>query len=325
MKAVLFEKYGTTDDLRLGEAEKPKPKAREVLVKIRATSVNSWDWDLLKGTMWVNRMMFGLRKPRILALGCDIAGVVTEVGDQVERLKVGDEVFGDISGGAWGGFAEYTCAQEKMLATKSKDITFQQAAAIPQAALLALQGVRDKRKLQPGQQVIIDGAGGGVGTFAIQFAKLFGAEVTAVDSRDKFDLMKSLGADHLIDYQQQDFTQLDDRYDMIVGVVGYHSMFDYKRVLKPGGTYAMLGASVPVLLQTIFLGPLISLFGSKSLGPVGLKPNIDDLDYVQKLVIEGKVTPILDKQFPLEQAAEAIQHLGDNKTLGKVVVNILSG
>jgi len=267
MKAIVYSRYGPPDVLELKEIARPTPKENEVLVKVLAASVNSWDWDLLRGTPFANRLMFGIVKPKIGILGCDIAGQVEAVGRNVKQFQPGDEVFGDISGCGWGGFAEYVCARENVLALKLASMTFEEAAAVPQAAVLALQGLRDKGKIQPGQKVLINGAGGGAGTFGVQIAKSFGAEVTGVDSASKLDMLRSIGADHVIDYTQEDFTKNGQVYDLILDVVTHRSIFDYKRALSPMGIYVMLGGgSWARVFQTMFLGPLISMTGSKKMG-----------------------------------------------------------
>jgi NADPH:quinone reductase-like Zn-dependent oxidoreductase len=267
MKAIVYEKYGPPDVLELKEVEKPIPSDNEVLVKIHAASVNSWDRDLMRGKPFFNRMISGLLKPKYRILGCDIAGRVEALGSMVKQFQLGDGVFGDLSGYGFGGFAEYVCARENALSLKSERMTFEEAAAIPQAATLALQGLRDKGQIQPGEKVLINGAGGGVGTFAVQIAKLFGAEVTGVDSTGKLDMMRSIGADSIIDYTKEDFTKNGQLYDLILDVVTYRSIIDYKRALKPGGIYVMLGGgSWNRIFQIMFMGPLISMIGSKKIG-----------------------------------------------------------
>ena len=233
MKAIVFHKYRSLESLELIEVENPSPKDNEVLVKVHATSINSWDADILKGIPFVNRMDFGLIKPKNKIIGCDIAGQVEKVGREVKQLKVGDEIFGDISGCDMGGFAEYVCAPENILALKPDGMSFEEAASVPHTGVLALQGLRDKGHIQQGHKVLINGAGGGSGTFAVQIAKLYGAEVTCVDTKRKFEMLHSLGADHLIDYTQEDFTKNGQVYDLILDVVTYRSIFDYKRALSP--------------------------------------------------------------------------------------------
>jgi NADPH:quinone reductase-like Zn-dependent oxidoreductase len=291
------------------------------LIKVHAASVNSWDWELLRGTPFVNRLVFGLLKPKIKILGADMAGRVEAVGKNVTQFQPGDEVFGDISGCGWGGFAEYVCARENALALKSASMTFEEAAAVPQAAVLALQGLRDKGHIQPGQNVLINGAGGGAGTFAVQIAKSFGAEVTGVDSRRKLDMVRSIGADQVIDYTQEDFTKNGQCYDLILDVMGYHSIFDYKRTLSPRGIYVMVGGSMALMFQVLFLGPWISLTGSKKMGILMHKPN-KDLAFLKELFEAGKVVPVIDRRYPLSEVAEALRYFGEGHAKGKVVITV---
>ncbi|MGB2826828.1 MAG: NAD(P)-dependent alcohol dehydrogenase, partial [Dehalococcoidales bacterium] len=285
MKAIVYERYGSPDVLELKEVEKPILKDNEVLVKVHAASVNDWDWGLLRGTPFVNRLLFGLLKPHKI-LGGDIAGRVEGVGRNVKQLQPGDEVFGDLSGCGFGGFAEYVCARENALVLKPASMTFEEAAAVPQAAILALRGLRDKGQIQPGQKVLINGAGGGAGTFAVQIAKSSGAEVTGVDSTRKLDIMRSIGADHVIDYTQEDFTKNGQRYDWILDFAAYHSIFDYKRALSPRGIYVMVGGSSARIFQVMFLGPLISMTTSKKMGVLMHKPN-KDLAFMKELFEAG--------------------------------------
>ncbi|HEX9162881.1 MAG TPA: NAD(P)-dependent alcohol dehydrogenase, partial [Thermoanaerobaculia bacterium] len=258
MKAVVFTRYGSADVLELKGVEKPAPGNDQVLIRVHAASINDWDWGALQGTPFVNRLMFGLLRPHKQILGSDVAGRIESVGKNVRRFQPGDEVFGDLSGD-WGGFAEYVCARESALVLKPRAMTFEQAAAIPQAAMLAVQGLRDVGRLEHGQRVLINGAGGGVGTFAIQLAKVFGAEVTAVDHLEKFDLMRSLGADHVIDYTQEDFTESERRYDLILDVKTGRSILDCARALAPDGAYVTVGGSTGRLLQGFLWWPWISL------------------------------------------------------------------
>ena len=321
MKAIVFKKYGPPDVLQLKEVEKPIPKDSEVLIKVHAASVNSWDWDLLRGTPFVNRLMFGLLKPKII-LGCDIAGRVVAIGKNIKQLQPGDEIFGDISGCGWGGFAEYVCARENALALKPASMPFDEAAAVPQAAVLALQGLRYKGQIQPAQKVLINGAGGGVGTFAVQIAKSFGAEVTGVDSKEKLDMMRSVGADHVIDYKQEDFTKNGQSYDLILDVAAYRSIFDYKRALSPKGIFVLVGGSMALVFQLLFLGPWISVTGSKKMGILMHKPNKKDLNFMKELFETGKVVPVIDRRYPLSEVAEALRYLGEGHVQGKVVITL---
>ncbi len=321
MKAMVYTKYGTTDGLKLQEVEKPIPKDNEVLIKIHAASINSWDWDLLRGIPFLVRLE-GLLKPKYQILGADIAGRVEAVGRGVKQFVPGDEVFGDISGCSWGGFAQYVCARESALTLKPASMTFEVAAAIPQAAVLALQGLRDKGKIQKGQKVLINGAGGGVGTFAVQIAKSIGAEVIGVDSTRKLDMLLSIGADQVIDYTQDDFTQNGERYDLILDVAGYRSIFDYKRALRPNGTYVMVGGSMNRIFQIMFLGPLISKFGSKKMGILMHKPNHNDQNFIKELFEAGKVVPVIDRRYSLSQVPEALRYFGEGHPKGKVVISV---
>ena len=321
MKASVYTKYGPPDGLQLKEVEKPTSKDNEVLVKVHAASVNAWDWDLLRGRPFLARLTIGLLKPKKKILGCDIAGRVEAVGRNVKLFQPGDEVFGDISGCGWGGFAEYVCASENALALKPSGMTFDEAAAVPQAAVLALQGLRYKSQIQPGQKVLINGAGGGAGTFAVQIAKSFGAEVTGVDSTSKLDLMRSIGADHVIDYMQEDFTQNGQRYDRIVDMAAHHSTFDYKRALSSKGIYGVIGGSTPRILQTVFMGSWISLIGSKKMGLVLHKPN-QDLAFMIELFEAGKVVPVIDRRYPLSEVAEALRYFGEGRAEGKIVITV---
>jgi NADPH:quinone reductase-like Zn-dependent oxidoreductase len=322
MKAIVYEKYGSPDVLQLREVVKPAPEDNEVLVEVHAASVNDWDWGLLRGKPFVNRLVVsGLLKPKIKILGGDIAGRVEAVGRNVKQFQPGDEVFGDLCGCGFGAFAEFVCARENALVLKPASMTFEEAAAVPQGAVLALQGLRDKGQIQPGQKVLINGAGGGAGTFAVQIAKSFGSEVTGVDSTRKLDIMRSIGADHVIDYTQEDFTKTGHRYDMILDFAGYHSIVDYNRALSPKGIYVMVGGSAATLLQTLFLGPLISMTTSKKIGILAHKPN-KDLAFMKELFEAGKVKPVIDKRYPLSEVPEALRYFGKGHNRGKVVITV---
>lgn len=323
MKAMVYEAYGSPEVLQIREVDVPEPKEHEVLIEVYAASVNSWDWDLLRGKPYINRMG-GLRKPRYPILGADIAGTIIAVGASVKRFGPGDEVFGDISGCSWGGFAEYVCASEEALTPKPAGLSFEQAAAIPQAAVLALQGMRKNGNLQAGQQVLINGAGGGVGTFAIQYAKLFGAEVTAVDRAGKREMLLTLGADHVLDYAKEDFTANGRQYDLILDVVGTRSVFAVKRALKKGGTYVMVGGLMPRLLQTLLAAPLIRRFEKKKMTILVHKPNHEDQSVWKSLAEEGRVAPVIDRLYGLNDAPEALRYFGEGEFKGKIVVRIKS-
>jgi len=326
MKAAVLNKYGSPDNFELLEVDKPTPKDHEVLVKIHASSVNSWDGDILKGIPFVNRLQHGLFKPKSKIIGCDIAGRIETVGKKVKQLQAGDEVFGDISGAGWGGFAEYVCAPEKILALKPKSMTFEQAAAIPHTGVLALQGLRNKGHIQKGQKVLINGAGGGSGTFAVQIAKFYGAEVTCVDSSRKFEMLRSIGADHVIDYSNEDFASGGPVYDLILDVVTYRAISDYKRALSPGGIYVMLGGgSYARVTQLMWQGPLISMTGNKKMGILMHKPNKKDLNYLAELYETGKIAPVIDTCYSLNEVSEAFRYYEEDLALGKVVITINSG
>jgi NADPH:quinone reductase-like Zn-dependent oxidoreductase len=322
MKAIVYTKYGPPEVFQLKEVEKPTPKENEVLIKVHAASVNSWDWDLLRGKPYLYRLLFfGFLKPKIKILGADMAGRVEAVGKNVKQFHPGDEVFGDLCESGWGGFAEYVCAHENALVLKPASIAFNEAAAVPQAALLALQGLRNKGRIQMGQKVLINGAGGGVGTFAVQIAKSFGAEVTGVDSTGKLDMVRSIGADHVIDYTREDFTKNGQHYDLILDVAAYRSIFDYKRALSPRGIYVMVGGSISMIFQILFLGPWISLTGGKKMGILAYKPN-KDMASMKVFLESGKVKPVIDRRYPLSEVSEAFRYFGEGHAKGKVVITV---
>ena len=319
MKAIVFTKYGTPDILELKEIDKPIPKEDEVLIKVYAVSINDWDLGLLQGDL-INRLLNGLLKPKIKILGSDIAGRIEAVGKNVKKFQPGDEVYGDLSG-SWGGFAEYVCAHENALALKPASMSFEEAAAIPQAAMLAIQGLRDKGKIQSGQKLLINGAGGGVGTFAVQIAKLYGVEVTGVDSSGKMDMMRSMGFDHVINYKQEDFTKNGKSYDLILDVKTNRSIFDYTRVLSRNGIYVMVGGSLVRLLQALFLGPWISIISKKKICFVALKSN-KDLDYMNELFETGKVKPVIDGIYRIDEVPKALRLFSEGTHKGKVVITV---
>ncbi|CAM4280257.1 NADPH:quinone reductase-like Zn-dependent oxidoreductase [Paenibacillus endophyticus] len=321
MKALVYERYGTPDVLRIEEVDIPKPMDHEVLIAVHAASVNSWDWDLLLGKPYINRLG-GLRKPRYRILGADIAGRVVAVGAAVKRFRQGDEVFGDISGCGWGGFAEYVCANEEALTQKPEGLSFEQAAAIPRAGVLALQGLRVKGKLLKGYQVLINGAGGGVGTFGIQYAKLLGAEVTGVDRGEKLEALRSVGADHVLDYTMEDFTAGSSRYDLILDVVGNRSVFAIKRALKTGGTYVMVGGPIHRVFQVLLAAPLTAWLEKKKVGMLLHKPNHNDQLVWKSLIEAGHVMPVIDRRYSLRDAAQALEYFGEGRVIGKVVVSM---
>ena len=321
MKAIVYTKYGSPDVLKLKEVEKPIPNDNEVLVKVHASSINDWDWGLLRGKPFVNRLLFGLHKPRIQILGCDIAGQVEEVGRNIKKFQPGDEVFGDLCESGFGGFAEYVCANENKLTLKPSGLTFEEAAAIPQAAILALVGLRDYGKIGPGQKVLINGAGGGAGSFAVQIAKSFGAEVTGVDSTIKLDMMRSIGADYVIDYTKEDFTKNGQSYELIHDGAVYRSTFDCMRALSPRGIYVMVGGSMVRIFQALLLKPWISFISNKKMSIQAHKPN-KDLAFLKELFEEGKVKSVIDKCYPLSEVPDALRYFGEGRTLGKIVISM---
>ena len=320
MKAMVRTRYGPPDVLQFAELAKPTPKDNEVLIKLCAASVNPLDLFHLRGAPW-NRLIPGLSAPKQLIIGCDIAGRVEAAGKHVKQFQPGDEVFG-VTGFAGGGFAEYVCAPEEKLALKPANLSFEEAAAVPIAALTALQGLRDKGHIQLGHKVLLDGASGGVGTFAIQIAKAFGAEVTAVCSTRNVDTARSLGANHIIDYTREDFRQSAQRYDLIVGVNAHHSIFDYRRALKQGGIYVAVGGSVPQIFQAMLLAPLLSRIGSKKARFFIANINHKDLVFMKELLEAGKVVPVIDKRYPLSDAAEALRYLEQRHAQGKIVLTV---
>jgi NADPH:quinone reductase-like Zn-dependent oxidoreductase len=320
MKAIVYTKYGPPDVLQLKEVTKPAPKDDEVLIKVRAASVNRSDWEGLRGKPLYARIG-GLLRPRHHILGSDIAGRVEMAGRNTRRFRPGDEVFGDILE-RLGGFAEYVCAPEYRLAPKPASMTFEEAAAIPQSAVIALQGIRDKGRVQPGQKVLINGAGGGAGTFAVQLAKLYGAEVTGVDNTGKLDFMRSLGADHVIDHAREDFTKNGEQYDLILDIVAHRSVFAYKRALRSDGRYFLAGGSVATMLQILLLGPWISVIANKKIRILAVRPNLEDMVYVTELCEAGKVTPVIDQTYSLSEVPEAIGYVGDGHAQGKVVITV---
>ena len=319
MKAIVYYEYGSPDVLKLEEVEKPAPKDTEVLVKVHAASVNYGDLPVLRGEPLQRLMGGGPLKPKHKILGDDIAGRVESVGVNVKQFQPGDEVFG-IS--VFGAFAEYVCADEKYLASKPASMTFEEAAAIPYAAITALQGLREKGQIQSGKKVLINGASGGVGTFAVQIAKSFGAEVTGVCSTRKLDMVRSIGADQVIDYTQEDFTQKEQRYDLIFAVGGYRSIFDYKRALSPEGIYVCPGGSLAQYIQATLLGPLMSMMGSKKLGSMYTNPNQKDYEFLIELFEANKVVPVIDRRYPLSEVPEALRYLEEGHARGKVVITL---
>ena len=321
MKAIVYEKYGSADVLELKEIEKPTPKDNEVLVKVRAVSINAADRIMLSGKPFMVRLMIGgLLKPKTTILGGDISGQVEAVGKNVEQFQPGDEVFGDILGSGQGSLAEYVSVPEKLLALKPANLSFEEASTIPIAGFTALQALRNKGQVNAGQKVLIYGASGGVGVYLVQVAKSFGAEVTAVCSTRNLEMVRSIGADHVIDYTQEDFAKNEQRYDWIIAANGYHPISVYKRALKPGGIYVCTGGTMPQIFQSILLGPLMSKAGGKQISNLAAKADQEDLLFLKELFEAGKVKPIIDKCYPLHETAKAFHYLEEQHAQGKVVI-----
>ena len=320
MKAIVYTQYGSPDVLQLKEIEKPVPKDGEILVQIHAASANPLDWHLMRGAPFLARLAGGLRKPKDPRLGADLAGRVEAVGSNVTQFQPGDEVFG----AGTGSFAEYASVPENTVALKPTKRSFEEAAAVPVAAITALQGLRDKGQIHSGQRVLVNGASGGVGTFAVQIAKAFGAEVTGVCSTRNLDMVRSIGADHVIDYTQEDFTQNGQHYDLIYDAVGNRSVTDYKRALNSHGTCVVAGfQNLPRLFEHAVLGPLRSKTGDKKVGLMGIaKMNQKDLGYLKELLEAGKVVPVIERRYPLRETAEAIRYLEEGHARGKVVITV---
>lgn len=320
MKAIISPKYGHPEVLQLGEIEKPTPKDDEVLVRVHAVSINQYDWHLLTADIFLVRLNMGFWKPKYPIPGADIAGRVEAVGPTVTQFRPGDEVFGDISARGSGGMAESVCVPERWLALKPNTMTFQEAAAVPMAGITALQGLRDLGKIQPDHKVVIQGAAGGVGTYAVQIAKAYGAEVTAVCSTRNKEQARSLGADHVIDYTQEDFTENGKQYDIIFAANGYHSLSDYKRALAPHGTYVMAGGQPRQMFQALLWGSWMSERNGRNMKVLTAKPSQQDLNFLKELIEAGRVRSVIDKGFPLSESAEALRYLGTGHARGKVVI-----
>ncbi len=320
MKAITYEKYGSPDVLSVEEVQKPTPKDDEVLIKVRAASVNPFDWHYLRGEPFFMRLMgAGILKPRNKILGIDIAGRVEAGGGNVKQFQPGDEVFGASDFGA---LAEYVCAKENALVLKPANVTSEEAAAAPVAALTALQALRDKGEIQPGQKVLINGASGGVGTFAVQIAKSYGAAVTGVCSTGNLEMVRSIGTDHVIDYGQEDFTRNGQRYDLILDAVANRSFSDLKRALGPRGICVIVGFSPALTFQVFFPGPWKFSTGDKKIGMMSAKITKEDLDFLKDLLEAGKVVPVIDRRYPLDEAADALRYLEEGHAKGKIVINI---
>jgi NADPH:quinone reductase-like Zn-dependent oxidoreductase len=320
MKAITYTKYGTPDVMQLQEVEKPTPNDDQVLVKVMAASVNALDWHFLTADIFLVRLMgAGPLKPKNQILGADVAGRVEVVGKNVSQFKPGDEVFGDIGHGS---FAEYALGKETQLVLKPANLSFEAAAAVPIAGLTALQGLRDEGKIQAGQKVLINGAAGGVGTFAVQIAKAFGAEVTAVCSTRNLEQARKLGADHVIDYTKENFTQSGKQYDLIFAANGYHPLSAYKRALTPKGMYIMAGGKTRQIFEAMLLGNWLSEKDGRKLGGVSAHIDQQDLLTLKELLETGKIIPAIDKRYPLNEVPAALHYLGTNHAQGKIVITV---
>lgn len=331
MRAIARSDYGSSEVLKLEQVDKPVVSNHGVLVKVHATSVNAGDLHLMRGTPFIIRLIYGgLRQPKIKILGFDVAGHVEAVGQDVTQFKTGDEVFGDLSGCGFGAFAEYVCATESSLVLKPDTVSFEEAAAVPGAALAALQGLRDCGHIQPGQKVLINGASSGVGSFAVQIAKAFGAEVTAVCSTKKMEKMRSrsdssevpLGADHVIDYTQVDVTQVDICYDLILDAAAYRSVFDYFSIVKPGGTYVLVGGSIARFFQVMLFGALLSKFSRRRVTALASTPKPSDLQILKDWLISGVIVPRIDQMYALSDLPLAVCKLEQRQVTGKVVIRV---
>jgi NADPH:quinone reductase-like Zn-dependent oxidoreductase len=318
MKAIVYTRYGPPDVLRLTDVDTPTPRDNEVLVRVRAVSLNRSDWETLRGRPAYSRIG-GLWRPRHHILGSDIAGRVEAVGRDVSRVQPGDDVFADILG-RMGGFAEYVCVPERALAPMPDGLTYEQAAALPQAGAIALQGILRKGEVQPGQSVLINGAGGGSGMYAVQLAKLHGAEVTGVDNAEKLEFMRSVGADHVIDYTREDFTRNGRTYDLVLDLAAYRSAFAYARSLSPAGRYFCVGGSVPTLLQVLLIGPLLGGSTGKKIRVLAVRLGVEHIGEMVRLCQTGKIATVIDRRYPLSQVPEALRYLGGGHAKGKVVI-----
>jgi NADPH:quinone reductase-like Zn-dependent oxidoreductase len=323
MKAIVYEKYGPPEVLQLKEVEKPTLKHNEILIEVHASSVTYNNTLTMTGKNLMARLYSGLREPKYKILGNDVAGRVEAVGVTVKQFQPGDEVFGDIGRYGFGAYAEYVSVSENAsLALKPTNLTFEEAAAVPEAAFVALHGLRDKGQIQSGQNVLIVGASGGIGTFAVQIAKSFGAEVTGVCSTRNVDMVRSIGADQVIDYTQEDFAQNEGEFDLILATAGYRSIFDYKRALNPKGIYVCSGGSMDQVYQSMFLGPLISLTGSKKMGSFLSVATQEDLVFIKGLIETCKVAPVIDRRYSLSEVPEAFRYYDEGHSQGKVVINV---
>jgi NADPH:quinone reductase-like Zn-dependent oxidoreductase len=323
MKAIVYTQYGPPDVLHLEEVPRPTPKDDEVLIKIHASSINAAEVHIVRGDPFLVRLMTGgVFAPKHTIPGADVAGVVAAVGSKVTQFKVGDEVYGDLSESGWGAFAEYACARQKAFVLKPANISFEAAAAVPLAGNTALQGLRDKGQLKAGQKVLINGAASGVGSFAVQIAKAFGAEVTAVGSGKKMDMIRSLGADHVIDYTREDILQTNRRYDLILDIAAFRPFADYAKIMTPTGVYVVAGGAINHLFRVMLRGPFASKKGGKQFTNLMAALKNSDLVYMSGLLASNKVIPVIDRCFPLSETAAALRYVEDRHVKGKVVITM---
>jgi len=324
MKAYNIKNYGAPDKvLKLKETKQPEPKSTEVQVKVCATTINDYDWCITTGKPFAYRLFFGITNPRkkLMIPGMEVAGIVERVGNNATKFKVGDAVYGDISGFGFGSFAEFLCIDEKALARKPDSMSFEEATSIPHAAMLALQGLRDVGQIKDGQKILINGGGGGVGSFGIQIAKLYNVDVTGVDTGEKLKAMKTQGFDNIIDYKKEDFTKSDQRYDLILDCKTNRSLWKYLNVLEPEGKYVSIGGRSSNLLQMLYMSPILKLFSKKRLHMVMLKAN-KDLEYINQLYVDNKINCVIDGPYPFDKIPWAIQRFGDGLHNGKIVISV---
>jgi NADPH:quinone reductase-like Zn-dependent oxidoreductase len=325
MQAMVYTEYGLPDVLQLAEVAAPTPGDDDVLIRVHAAGVNAGDWRLLRGEPFMIRLMAGLRRPKHPILGADVAGRIEAVGRNVTELQPGDAVFGDLSGSGYGAFAEYVAAPAHAVALKPARLTFEEAAAVPSAALTALQGLRDEAQLQAGQRVLVNGASGGVGTFAVQIAKALGAEVTGVTSTRNLELVRALGADHVVDYTQEDYTSAGQRYDVILDAAAFRPLAEHQRALAAGGAYVLVGGSFKEMLAVMTLGPWRSRRSGQRFRTFVKQAKPQNLAFVRELLEAGRLAPAIDRCYPLGEAAEALRYLGTHRARGKVVITVGQG
>ena len=321
MKSIIFNKYGDSEILKIGEKNKPNPKKGEVLLSIKSSSVNDWDWGLLRGQPFINRLLFGLIKPKVKSLGIDVSGIVESTGEGVKDLEIGTEVYGDISAENWGGYAEYVCVKEKALKIKPRNISHEESASIPHSGVLAIQSYLDYKEIKTGDEILINGAGGGAGTLAIQLGKYYKARITGVDKKIKFEMMEKLGVDELIDYQKTDFTKLNRTYDLIIDFAGSHGLLDYKKSLKKGGLYLLVGGQSNLIIKTLLFGQILSKFTDKEFKVLMHEPN-KHLDKLTKLIEEEVIKPIVGKVYKLEEVSQGLDYFGSGECTGKVIIKV---